>query len=67
MINNLMGFVRSTASGREARDPRVMYGDKVVMWAWIDGGRYLRATSLVGWLQFCQVSEVARRWLVYGV
>lgn len=33
----------------------MIYGDKVVVWAWIDGGKYLRATSLVGWLQFCQV------------
>lgn len=55
VISSFVGMVRTAASGRDDRDPNVHYGDKVVVWTDLEGGRYLRATSLVGWLMFCQV------------
>eukprot|EP00123_Amoebidium_parasiticum_P013149 comp21800_c0_seq1/m.31002 comp21800_c0_seq1/g.31002 ORF comp21800_c0_seq1/g.31002 comp21800_c0_seq1/m.31002 type:complete len:202 (-) comp21800_c0_seq1:688-1293(-) len=50
----ILNRIVDAATSRDPNDLRVCYGDKVLLWGWVDGGKYLRATNLIGWMQFSQ-------------
>eukprot|EP01134_Creolimax_fragrantissima_P004574 CFRG4574T1 len=53
-VTGLLGKAKDLVAKRDPRDPRVFYGDLVMVCASIGSGHYLRATTLIGWCQFSQ-------------